>query len=126
MSEPKVSLRHLLGLEGVSHKDIQVLLDTGVRFREVLDRPIRRVPTLTGIHVVNLFFESSTRTRISFELAARRLSADTTSFSAAISSVKKGESLKDTIRNIHAMKLDAVVIRHPSPGAARGTVLAIP
>lgn len=118
MSEPTVSLRHLLGLEGVSKQDIQVFLDTGFSFREVLERPIKKVPTLTGISVVNLFFESSTRTRISFELAEKRLSADTTNFSATVSSVSKGESLKDTVRNIHAMKMDAVVMRHPAPGAA--------
>ena len=118
MSEPAISLHHLLGLEGVSRQDIQILLNTGFRFREVLERPIKKVPTLTGINVVNLFFESSTRTRISFELAEKRLSADVTSFSAASSSLSKGEGLKDTVRNIHAMKMDAVVMRHPVPGAA--------
>lgn len=118
MSEPAISLHHLLGLEGVSRQDIQILIDTGFRFREVLERPIKKVPTLTGINVVNLFFENSTRTRISFELAEKRLSADVTSFSAASSSLSKGEGLKDTVRNIHAMKMDAVVMRHPVPGAA--------
>lgn len=119
MSEPTVSLHHLLGLEGVSRQDIQILLDTGFRFREVLERPIKKVPTLTGINVVNLFFESSTRTRISFELAEKRLSADVTNFAADISSLNKGEGLKDTIQNIHAMKMDAVVMRHPVPGSTR-------
>ncbi|MCH8327733.1 MAG: aspartate carbamoyltransferase catalytic subunit, partial [Candidatus Marinimicrobia bacterium] len=113
-----MSLTHLLGLEGVSAADIQVLIDTGFTFREVLDRPIKKVPTLTGINVVNLFFENSTRTRISFELAEKRLSADVTNFSAAGSSLSKGEGLKDTVRNLHAMKMDAVVMRHPAPGAA--------
>ncbi len=117
MSEPTVSLKHLLGLEGVSAQDIQILLDTGFSFREVLERPIKKVPTLTGINVVNLFFENSTRTRISFELAEKRLSADVTNFTAATSSLNKGEGLKDTIQNIHAMKMDAVVMRHPVPGS---------
>ncbi|MFB0517432.1 MAG: aspartate carbamoyltransferase catalytic subunit [Candidatus Neomarinimicrobiota bacterium] len=119
MSEPTVTLQHLLGLEGVSKQDIQILLDTGFRFREVLDRPIKKVPTLTGINVVNLFFESSTRTRISFELAEKRLSADVTNFTASSSSLNKGEGLKDTIQNIHAMKMDAVVMRHPAPGSTK-------
>ena len=119
MTEPKISLTHLLGLEGVSAADIQMLIDTGFTFREVLERPIKKVPTLTGINVVNLFFENSTRTRISFELAEKRLSADVTNFSAASSSLSKGEGLKDTIRNLHAMKMDAVVMRHPVSGAAQ-------
>ena len=118
MAEPKISISNLLGLEGVSASDIQVLIDTGFTFREVLDRPIKKVPTLTGINIVNLFFENSTRTRISFELAEKRLSADVTNFSAAGSSLSKGEGLKDTVRNLHAMKMDAVVMRHPVPGAA--------
>lgn len=119
MSEPTVSLNHLLGLEGVTRQDIQTLLDTGFSFREVLDRPIKKVPTLTGLNVVNLFFESSTRTRLSFELAEKRLSADVTNFSAEVSSLNKGEGLKDTIQNIHAMKMDAVVMRHPVPGSTK-------
>ena len=118
MSEPTISLKHLLGLEGVSRNDIQLLLDTGFHFREVLDRPIKKVPTLTGINIVNLFFESSTRTRMSFELAEKRLSADVINFSASTSSLSKGEGLKDTIQNIHAMKMDAVVMRHPVPGSS--------
>ncbi|MCK4577839.1 MAG: aspartate carbamoyltransferase catalytic subunit [Candidatus Marinimicrobia bacterium] len=118
MGDKTISIKHLVGLEGVSRDDIRIILDTGFTFREVLERPIKKVPTLTGINVVNLFFENSTRTRISFELAEKRLSADVTSFSAAASSVKKGETLKDTVQNIHAMKMDAVVMRHPVPGAA--------
>lgn len=113
-----ISSRHLLGLEGVSREDIQLILDTATTFREVLERPIKKVPTLQGKTIVNLFFESSTRTRISFELAERRLSADVVNFAVAGSSVAKGETLKDTARNIEAMKIDMVVIRHPSPGAA--------
>ena len=110
--------RHLLGLEGVSKEDIQLILDTAVSFREVLERPIKKVPTLQGKTIVNLFFESSTRTRISFELAERRLSADVLNFSADASSVRKGETLKDTARNIEVMKVDMVVMRHAAPGAA--------
>ena len=112
-----LSSRHLLGLEHVTKDDIRQILDTAKTFREVLERPIKKVPTLTGKTVVNLFFESSTRTRISFELAERRLSADTISFSTDASSVKKGETLKDTARNIEAMKIDMVVIRHSAAGA---------
>jgi aspartate carbamoyltransferase catalytic subunit len=110
--------QHLLGLSTYSPDEIQLVLETARQFRSVLERPIRRVPTLRGITVVNLFFEPSTRTRISFELAEKRLSADTINFSASGSSVSKGESLKDTARNIEAMKIDMVVIRHNSPGAA--------
>ncbi len=109
--------RHLLGLEGVDKEDLQLILKTAKSFREVLDRPIKKVPTLQGKTVVNLFFEASTRTRISFELAEKRLSADAVNFSASTSSVKKGETLVDTARNIEAMKIDTVVIRHSSPGA---------
>lgn len=109
--------RHLLGLEDYSAAEIQLILSTARQFREVLDRPIRQVPPLRGVTVVNLFFESSTRTRISFELAEKRLSADTVNFSASGSSVSKGETLKDTARTIEAMKIDMVVIRHGSPGA---------
>lgn len=108
--------RHLLGLDGVSKEDIQQILDTAVSFREVLERPIKKVPPLQGKTIVNLFFESSTRTRISFELAERRLSADVVNFAASGSSVSKGETLKDTARNIEAMKIDMVVIRHSSAG----------
>lgn len=113
----KLEHRHLLGLADYSAGEIQLILETARRFRDVLDRPIRRVPTLRGITVVNLFFEASTRTRISFELAEKRLSADTVNFSASGSSVSKGETLKDTARNIEAMKIDMVVVRHASAGA---------
>lgn len=109
--------RHLLGLATYSADEIALILETARQFRSVLDRPIRRVPSLRGITVVNLFFESSTRTRISFELAEKRLSADTVNFSSSGSSVSKGETLKDTARNIEAMKIDLVVIRHKSAGA---------
>jgi aspartate carbamoyltransferase catalytic subunit len=109
---------HLLGLDGMDKEEIQLFLDTARSFREILDRPIKRVPTLQGKTVVNLFYEPSTRTRISFELAEKRMSADIVNFSASTSSVKKGESLIDTVKNIEAMKIDMVVMRHSSPGAA--------
>ncbi|MCB0262576.1 MAG: aspartate carbamoyltransferase catalytic subunit [Calditrichaeota bacterium] len=110
--------RHLLGLDGMPAEQIQLILDSARSFREILDRPIKRVPTLQGKTVVNLFYEPSTRTRISFELAQKRMSADIVNFSASTSSVKKGESLIDTVKNIEAMKIDMVVVRHSSPGAA--------
>lgn len=110
--------RHLLGLDGMPAEEITLLLDTARSFREILDRPIKRVPTLQGKTVVNLFYEPSTRTRISFELAEKRMSADIVNFSKSTSSVKKGESLIDTVKNIEAMKIDMVVVRHGSPGAA--------
>ncbi len=113
----KLQSRHLLGLEGVSKEDITLILDTSESFKEVLGRPIKKVPPLQGKTIVNLFFENSTRTRISFELAERRLSADVVNFAAGGSSVSKGETLKDTARNIEAMKIDMVVIRHSSTGA---------
>ncbi len=111
-----LSSRHLLGLQGVSKEDIQLILDTANTFKEVLARPIKKVPTLQGKTIVNLFYESSTRTRISFELAEKRLSADTINFSLSASSVKKGESLKDTVKNIEAMKIDMIIIRHSAAG----------
>ena len=111
-----LSTRHLLQLEGAPKEDLNLILDTAESFREILDRPIKKVPPLRGKTVVNLFYEPSTRTRISFELAEKRLSADTISFSAATSSVKKGETLKDTVRNIEAMRIDMVVVRHSSAG----------
>jgi len=113
----QLSSRHLLGLEGVPREDIKLILDTAVTFREVIERRIKKVPTLRGITVLNLFYEPSTRTRISFELAEKRLSADTVNFSASTSSVKKGESLRDTVQNIEAMKIDMTVVRHSSEGA---------
>ena len=114
-----VSIKHLLGLEGVPRDDINAILDTAFSFREVLERPIKKVPTLRNITVVNLFFESSTRTRISFELAEKRLSADMVNFAASGSSLAKGESLRDTVQNIYAMKVDVVVMRHPVPGSVK-------
>ena len=111
-----LSSRHLLGLDGTPKADIELILNTAVSFKEILSRPIKKVPTLQGKTIVNLFFENSTRTRISFELAERRLSADVVNFSASGSSVSKGETLKDTARNIEAMKIDMVVIRHNSAG----------
>ncbi len=114
---PNLSSKHLIGLKYLNAKDIDLLIETGFAFREVLERPIKKVPSLTGKNIVNLFFENSTRTRLSFELAEKRLSADVTNFSASSSSLKKGESLKDTIQNIHAMKMDCIVMRHPSPGS---------
>ena len=112
-------IKHLLGLENVPQEDINTILDTAFSFREVLERPIKKVPTLKGVTVVNLFFENSTRTRISFELAEKRLSADTINFSASSSSLAKGESLRDTIQNLFAMKMDVVVMRHPTPGSVK-------
>ncbi len=111
-----LSSRHLIGLQGVPKEDIQLILDTASTFREILERPIKRVPTLQGKTVVNLFYENSTRTRISFELAEKRLSADSVNFSVGQSSVSKGETLKDTIKNIEAMKVDLVVVRHSAAG----------
>ncbi|MCX7984944.1 MAG: aspartate carbamoyltransferase catalytic subunit [Bacteroidetes bacterium] len=112
----KLQNRHLLGLEGMSKDDITLILDTAESFKEVLERPIKKVPPLQGKTIVNLFFENSTRTRISFELAERRLSADVVNFTTSGSSVAKGETLKDTARNIEAMKIDMVVVRHSSAG----------
>jgi aspartate carbamoyltransferase catalytic subunit len=103
-------------LQGVSKEDIQTILDTAHTFREILERPIKKVPTLQGKTIVNLFYESSTRTRISFELAEKRLSADAINFSVSGSSVSKGETFKDTIKNIEAMKVDMVVVRHAAAG----------
>ncbi|HLF19509.1 MAG TPA: aspartate carbamoyltransferase catalytic subunit [Bacteroidota bacterium] len=114
----KLQSRHLLGLDGMSREDISLILDTAVSFKEVLERPIKKVPPLQGKTILNLFFEPSTRTRISFELAERRLSADVVTFATAGSSVTKGETLKDTARNIEAMKVDMVVLRHSAPGAS--------
>ena len=111
--------KHLLFLKGYPKEDIETILKTAIQFREVLDRPIKKVPSLQGVTIVNLFFEDSTRTRISFELAQKRLSADTVNFSASSSSLKKGESFKDTVQNISAMKIDAVIMRHPAPGSPK-------
>ena len=110
--------KDLIGLEDLSREEILNILDTAEAFRSVFDRPVRNVPIMRGKTVVNLFFEPSTRTRISFELAEKRLSADIVNFSAASSSLKKGETLRDTAQNIEAMKVDMIVMRHSSPGAA--------
>ncbi len=111
-----LNIKHLLGLQNVSKNDIQLILDTATTFREVLDRPIKKVPTLKGTTIVNLFYENSTRTRLSFELAEKRLSADTINFSTSNSSTTKGETFKDTVKNIEAMKIDMIVVRHQSAG----------
>ena len=103
-----LEIKHLFGLEKTSSQDIEKIIDVGFTFKEVLNRPIKKVPTLTGKNIVNLFFENSTRTKISFELAEKRLSADVTNFSASSSSLEKGESLKDTIQNICAMKMEVI------------------
>src|SRR5947207_3204066 len=109
--------RHLLGLEGVPAEEITTILDTAASFKEISERDIKKVPTLRGKTVINLFYEASTRTRTSFEIAAKRLSADTINISASGSSVSKGETLADTARNLEAMRPDAIVVRHPSSGA---------
>jgi aspartate carbamoyltransferase catalytic subunit len=114
----KLSVKHLLGIKDLTKEDIQLIFTTADNFKEVINRPIKKVPSLRDITVANLFFEDSTRTRVSFELAERRLSADVINFSASSSSVKKGETLVDTVNNILAMKVDMVVMRHPNPGAA--------
>lgn len=111
--------KDLLGLESLTAEQIKLILDTAEPFKEVSERPIKKVPTLRGKTIVNLFFEASTRTRISFEFAEKRLSADTVNVSAAGSSVQKGETLVDTARNLEAMRIDMVVIRHPASGAAQ-------
>ena len=115
MSE--LSVNHLLGIKHLDAEDIQLILDTAKEFKEVLNRPIKKVPTLRDITIANLFFENSKRKRLSFELAEKRLSADVVNFSAGSSSVKKGETLVDTVNNILSMKVDMVVMRHPNPGA---------
>jgi len=114
----QLSSKHLLGIEHLTRDDINLIFETADQFKDVLSRPIKKVPSLRDITIGNLFFENSTRTRISFELAEKRLSADVISLSAASSSVSKGETLLDTVNNILSMKVDMVVMRHPSPGAA--------
>ena len=113
-----LSVNHLLGIKQLNKNDIELILSTAANFKEVINRPIKKVPSLRDITVANLFFENSTRTRLSFELAQKRLSADVINFSASNSSVKKGETLVDTVNNILAMKVDMIVMRHASPGAA--------
>ncbi len=114
----KLSQKHLLGIKDITPQDIQLIFETADTFKDVLNRPIKKVPSLRDITIANIFFENSTRTRLSFELAEKRLSADVVNFSASTSSVKKGETLLDTVNNILAMKVDMVVMRHASPGAA--------
>ncbi len=114
---PNLSTKNLLGIRGLTRDDIDLIHATAKEFKDVLNRPIKKVPSLRDLTVANLFFENSTRTRLSFELAEKRLSADVVNFSAAGSSVKKGETLVDTVNNILAMKVDMVVMRHPHPGA---------
>jgi len=114
----KLSTKHLLGIKDLEKEDIQLIFATADNFKEVINRPIKKVPSLRDTTIANLFFENSTRTKISFELAEKRLSADVVNFSASGSSVKKGETLVDTVNNILAMKVDMVVMRHPNPGAA--------
>lgn len=114
----ELSVNHLLGIKYITKSDIDLIFETADQFKEVINRPIKKVPSLRDITIANIFFENSTRTKLSFELAQKRLSADVISFSAAQSSVKKGETLIDTVNNILAMKVDMVVMRHSNPGAA--------
>lgn len=122
----QLSVKHLLGIRDLTPNDIKVILDTAVQFKEVLQRPIKKVPALRDISVLNLFFENSTRTRISFELAEKRLSADTINFTIGNSSVSKGETLLDTVNNILSMKVDMIVIRHSATGAPHFLAKHIP
>jgi len=113
----KLSQRHLLGIKDITREDIELIFETATNFKDVINRPIKKVPSLRDVTIANIFFENSTRTRLSFELAEKRLSADVVNFSASGSSVKKGETLLDTVNNILAMKVDMVVMRHASAGA---------
>ncbi|HOO11032.1 MAG TPA: aspartate carbamoyltransferase catalytic subunit, partial [Cyclobacteriaceae bacterium] len=114
---PKLSQPHLLGIKNITQKDIELIFETAANFKEIINRPIKKVPSLRDVTIANIFFENSTRTRLSFELAEKRLSADTINFTASNSSVKKGETLLDTVNNVLAMKVDMVVMRHASVGA---------
>ena len=118
MTPSKLSVRHLIGIKDLTENDIDLLLETAIQFKEVLQRPIKKVPSLRDITIANLFFENSTRTKLSFELAEKRLSADIINFSSSGSSVSKGETLLDTVQNILAIKVDMIVLRHPAVGAA--------
>src|ERR1043165_7255023 len=122
----QLSVKHLLGIRDLTRQDIQIILDTATQFKEVLQRPIKKVPSLRDVTIVNLFFENSTRTRISFELAEKRLSADTINFTASASSVSKGETLLHTVNNILSMKVDMVVMRHSASGAPHFLAQHIP
>lgn len=117
MSKSQLSVKHIIGIKDLTKDDLELIFDTATEFKQVINRPIKKVPTLRDITIANLFFEDSTRTRLSFELAEKRLSADVINFSASSSSIKKGETLLDTVNNILAMKVDMIVMRHPSPGA---------
>ncbi|WP_107040095.1 aspartate carbamoyltransferase catalytic subunit [Brumimicrobium mesophilum] len=114
-----LSVEHLIGIEDLTARDIEIIFQTADRFKEVINRPIKKVPSLRDTTIANVFFENSTRTKLSFELAEKRLSADVVNFSASSSSVTKGETLVDTVNNILSMKVDMVVMRHPNPGAAK-------
>jgi aspartate carbamoyltransferase catalytic subunit len=122
----KLSQRHLLGIKNITRTDIELILETARNFKEVINRPIKKVPSLRDVTIANVFFENSTRTRLSFELAQKRLSADVINFSASASSVKKGETLLDTVNNILAMKVDMLVMRHGSVGAPHFLARHIP
>ncbi len=115
----KLSVRHLLGIKGLNEKDVHLIFETAEHFKDIINRPIKKVPSLRDTTIANIFFENSTRTKLSFELAEKRLSADIINFAASSSSVSKGETLIDTVNNILAMKVDMVVMRHPYAGAAR-------
>ncbi len=117
MSEGTLSTKHLLGIKYITKEDIELIFSTAEKFKEVINRPIKKVPSLRDVTIANLFFENSTRTKLSFELAEKRLSADVINFSSSNSSVKKGETLLDTVNNILSMKVDLIVMRHPAPGA---------
>lgn len=117
-SMDNISVDHLTGIEQLTPRDIEIIFETADRFKEVINRPIKKVPSLRDVTIANVFFENSTRTKLSFELAEKRLSADVVNFSASNSSVKKGETLVDTVNNILSMKVDMVVMRHPHPGAS--------
>ena len=118
MSEGTISTKHLLGIKDLTKDDIKLIFSTARKFKDVINRPIKKVPSLRDVTIANLFFENSTRTKLSFELAEKRLSADVINFSSSNSSVKKGETLLDTVNNILSMKVDMIVIRHPAPGTA--------
>ena len=118
MPDKVLSTHHLTGIKDLNAEDLNIIFETADNFKQLLQSPVKKVPSLRDITIANLFFENSTRTRISFELAEKRLSADIVNFSASSSSVSKGETLLDTVNNILAMKVDMIVMRHPAPGAA--------
>ena len=122
----QLSTKHLIGIKELSTEDISLILQTATQFKDVLQRPVKKVPSLRDVTIVNLFYENSTRTRISFELAEKRLGADTINFSASTSSTSKGETLLDTVNNILSMKVDMVVMRHAASGAAHFLAKQLP